>query len=100
MEKTLVPYNPYGINSRTKRENDNLSKIKRLYPIGTILKVFEVNDPYINLPVGVLGEVVKVDEIGRIYVNIKGNRIITLDHSKDKLVKVNEKKDNKREKIR
>lgn len=76
------------INKEIKYTNEEINGIKATYPLGTRLKVLSIDDPYISLPVGTLGEVVLVDDKGRIYISLSNKRIVTLDYSKDKVIKV------------
>lgn len=64
-----------------------IQRIKESYPSGTKVTILTVNDPYINLPVGIKGKVLYVDDKGRIHVTLDNGRVISLDFNKDKITK-------------
>lgn len=54
------------------------------FPKGTELKIFSINDDYINIPVGTIGRVEYVDgKNGRIIVSLNHGRIISLNINED-----------------
>jgi len=45
-----------------------LQRLKDKYPVGTILKVISMDDPYHPIPSGTLDEVTMVDDAGTIHM--------------------------------
>lgn len=50
-----------------KFPNENeIKKLREKYPVGAIIKVLSMDDPYNPVPSGTLGEVISVDDAGNI----------------------------------
>ena len=46
-----------------------LNMLREQYPTGTRVELIEMNDPYRNMPPGLKGTVLHVDDAGGIHVN-------------------------------
>lgn len=46
-----------------------IARLREKYPVGTIIKLIIMNDPYHPVPPGTLGEVTMVDDAGTIHTN-------------------------------
>lgn len=46
-----------------------VERIKKEYPIGTVLEMCSMQDSYNQIPIGTHGEVVNVDDIGTLHMN-------------------------------
>jgi hypothetical protein len=51
-----------------KRENE-VTKIREKFPIGSTVELVKFEDPYTTLPIGMRGTVESIDDIGQIRVN-------------------------------
>ncbi|MFI3227288.1 MAG: DUF4314 domain-containing protein [Clostridia bacterium] len=47
---------------------DQVDKIKENFPVGTVIKLISMDDPYAPIPSGTVGEVTKVDDVGTLHM--------------------------------
>ncbi|MFI3228473.1 MAG: DUF4314 domain-containing protein [Clostridia bacterium] len=45
-----------------------VDKIKENFPVGTVIKLISMDDPYSQIPSGTVGEVTKVDDVGTLHM--------------------------------
>lgn len=68
-------------------QQQGLREFRKNFPAGTKLKIIEVQDPFLNIPIGEIANVHHVDDLGRIYVSLRrSHRIFTLDLNQDKVL--------------
>ena len=46
-----------------------VERVRKQYPVGSRVELIYMNDPYENMPAGLKGTVVSVDDIATIHVN-------------------------------
>ena len=61
--------------------------LKSLYPNGTRVKLLEMEDPF-SPPIGTLGTVIGVDDIGSILVNWDNGQSLNVLYGIDKIMKL------------
>ena len=61
--------------------------LKSLYPNGTRVKLLEMEDPFAP-PIGTLGTVIGVDDIGSILVNWDNGQSLNVLYGIDKIMKL------------
>ena len=61
--------------------------LKKLYPNGTRVKLLEMEDPFAP-PIGTLGTVIGVDDIGSILVNWDNGQSLNVLYGIDKIMKL------------
>ena len=61
--------------------------LKSLYPNGTRVKLLEMKDPFAP-PIGTLGTVIGVDDIGSILVNWDNGQSLNVLYGIDKIMKL------------
>ena len=64
-------------------EEEKLNRLKKKYPIGTTVKLIMMNDPQAP-PVGMLGKVTDIDDIGTIHVAWQNGSSLGLIEGVDK----------------
>jgi len=74
-----------------KLDKEAILKLKKEYPVGTIVRAIDINDPYVSLPVGIKGKVLFVDNSGTICVKWNNGRIVGIIHGVDQIEKINKK---------
>ena len=65
-----------------------VERIKREYPAGTRVELLEMNDPYRNMPEGLLGTVSCVDDTGTIHVKWDNGSTLGIVYGEDRCHKV------------
>ncbi|MFI3228389.1 MAG: DUF4314 domain-containing protein [Clostridia bacterium] len=45
-----------------------VDKIKENFPVGTVIKLILMDDPYSPIPSGTVGEVTKIDDVGTLHM--------------------------------
>lgn len=61
--------------------------LKKLYPNGTRVKLLEMEDPFAP-PIGTLGTVISVDDIGSILVSWDNGQSLNVLYGIDKIMKL------------
>ena len=65
-----------------------LERIRREYPVGTIIELIEMSDKFAP-PVGTLGEVIGVDDVGDLEIRWSTGSSLKVILSEDRIRKVN-----------
>lgn len=60
-------------NMPTKSE---VERIKREYPVGTIIEMMSMSDPYSSIEEGMQGEVIQVDDVGTLQMKWNNGRTL------------------------
>lgn len=68
----------FGVSERT------LQYLREQYPEGTRVKLIYMEDPYRDMPEGLLGTVTGVDDIGTIHVNWDNGSCLGVAYGEDK----------------
>ncbi len=63
---------------------EQVSKIKKQYPIGTKIKLLSMDDPYAPIESGTIGEIVAIDDIGTFTMKWSNGRSLGLVPFEDK----------------
>lgn len=64
-----------------------LKTLREQYPTGTRVELIEMNDPYRNMPPGLKGTVLYVDDAGSIHVNWENGSSLAALHGFDRIRK-------------
>lgn len=64
-----------------------LKRLREQYPTGTRVELIEMNDPYRNMPPGLKGTVLYVDDAGSIHVNWENGSSLAALHGFDRIRK-------------
>lgn len=72
------------------RDRNEVEQIKKMYPVGTRIKLISMNDDY-SVPRGTMGTVEYVDDEGQIGMSWDNGRTLSLIYGEDQFVKVSEK---------
>ena len=67
--------------------DDLVKTLKSLYPNGTRVKLLEMEDPFAP-PIGTLGTVIGVDDIGSILVSWDNGQSLNVLYGTDKIMKL------------
>ncbi len=62
-----------------------LKKLREDYPPGTKVELIEMNDPYREMPPGLTGEVMFVDDAGSIHVKWSNGSTLAAVHGFDRI---------------
>ena len=76
--------------------DSQVEMIKKLYPIGSRIKLIYMNDEY-AVPKGTIGTVDFIDDEGQIHMKWDNGRTLALIYGIDKFEKINENQIEKRE---
>ena len=63
---------------------EQVARIKEQYPVGSIVQLTEMHDPYHAVPSGTIGEIRAVDDIGTIFVNWENGQSLGVVPFEDK----------------
>lgn len=66
-----------------------LAKLREEYPAGTRVELVEMNDPYREMPPGLMGTVQMIDDAGGIQINWDNGSTLAAIHGFDKIKKIN-----------
>ncbi len=58
--------------------SEQVEKIKEQYPVGTVVKLISMRDPYCPVPKGTLGEVMYIDDIGSLIMKWSNGQSLNL----------------------
>lgn len=72
----------FGVSERT------LQNLRKQYPEGTRVKLIYMEDPYRDMPEGLLGTVTGVDDIGTIHVNWDNGSCLGIAYGEDRCCKI------------
>ena len=64
-----------------------LKRLREEYPAGTRVELVEMNDPYREMPPGLMGTVQMVDDAGGIQINWDNGSTLAAIHGFDKIKK-------------
>jgi hypothetical protein len=53
------------MNSPSK---ETVARVRAEYPVGTLVKLVQMNDPYTKIPIGAIGEVTGVDDTATVHI--------------------------------
>ena len=67
-----------------------LKQLKEYYKPGTKVRLVHMNDPYIQIPVGTIGEVLYVDSLGTIHAAWSNGSTLGVVFGEDECVKIEE----------
>ncbi len=67
-----------------------LKMLRETYPEGTRVELIEMNDPYREMPSGLKGTVMHVDDAGGIHVNWENGSTLAALHGFDRIRKIPE----------
>ena len=67
-----------------------LKQLKAYYKPGTKVKLIRMNDPYTQIPVGTIGEVLYVDSLGTIHTAWSNGSTLGVVFGEDECVKIEE----------
>lgn len=60
-----------------RKDKEMKSKLLERYPIGSVIKLIKMNDPFAVTP-GTLGIVEEIDDIGNIHIRWENGRLLAL----------------------
>ena len=60
------------------------NEIKKKYPIGSIIKLTKMDDPYAP-PIGTIGKIVDIDDIGSLLIRWENGRSLRVTAHDDKI---------------
>ena len=72
----------FGVSENT------LKHLRGMYPAGSRVELIYMNDAYRNLPEGLTGTVIGVDDIGTIHVNGDNGSCLGVAYGEDKCRKI------------
>lgn len=75
------------IFANSEKRNKVLKELKRQYPKGTKIELVLMKDSYVNLPKGLKGRVVGVDDAGTIHVQWENGSSLGVLYGIDKVKK-------------
>ena len=67
-----------------------LKQLKEYYKPGTKVKLVRMNDPYTQIPVGTIGEVLYVDSLGTIHTIWSNGSTLGIVFNEDSCLKIEE----------
>ena len=67
-----------------------LKQLKEYYKPGTKVRLVHMNDPYTQIPVGTIGEVLCVDSLGTLHVMWSNGSTLGVVFREDSVVKIEE----------
>ena len=67
-----------------------LKQLKEYYKPGTKVRLVHMNDPYTQIPVGTIGEVLYVDSLGTIHTAWSNGSTLGVVFGEDECVKIEE----------
>ena len=67
-----------------------LKQLKEYYKPGIKVRLVHMNDPYIQIPVGTIGEVLYVDSLGTIHTAWNNGSTLGVVFGEDSVVKIDE----------
>jgi len=70
-----------------------LKALREQYPVGTRIRLVQMNDPYTKLQPGELGTVEFIDDIGTIFCTWDSNSRLGVVHGVDQIMKVEAQND-------
>lgn len=65
-----------------------LTQLRNEYPVGTRVKLIEMNDPYRKMEDGLLGTVKSIDDIGTIHISWDNGSSLGVIYGVDKIRKI------------
>ena len=66
-----------------------LARLREEYPAGTRVELVKMNDPYREMPPGLMGTVQMIDDAGGIQINWDNGSTLAAIHGFDKIKKIN-----------
>ena len=71
-------------------KREEVERIKARYPIGTRVELIEMNDPYREMPPGLRGTVVAVDDIGTVHIAWDNGSSLGAAYGVDRIRRISE----------
>ena len=65
-----------------------LESIRKQYPKGARVRLIEMNDQYCDMPAGLEGSVMFVDDIGSVHVQWDNGSTLAVVHGIDKITRI------------
>jgi len=67
-----------------------VERMKAMYPKGTKVELIEMDDPYRNMPAGLRGTVIAVDDIATVHVRWENGSTLGAAYGVDRIRKIDE----------
>jgi hypothetical protein len=72
---------------------EQVERVRSQYPIGTVVEVVSMSDPYRDMPSGTMGVVTNVDDTGTVFANWTNRSSLGAVYGEDVIRKVERKSD-------
>lgn len=76
------------IFANSEKRNKILKELKKQYPIGAKVELVSMKDSYVNLPNGLKGKVIGIDDAGTIHVQWENGSSLGVLYGIDKVKKI------------
>jgi hypothetical protein len=72
---------------------EQVERVRKQYPIGSVVEIVSMADPYRDMPSGTMGVVTMVDDTGTVFANWTNRRGLGAVYGEDAIRKVERKSD-------